>query len=202
MKNSKEILIASSNRGKIKEFKKLLSNYQLYSMADLNIPDPVEDGISFVENAIIKAKHGSKNSSKYTIADDSGIVIPDLDYEPGIYSARYAGAGATELENRLKIIKKLKERNVDSLNAYYVCVIVGMRNPSDPLPIITQGEIHGKVSINSSGDGGFGYDKIFYPNNYSYSMATMDEETKNKVSHRAIASEKFIKIFLNYKIFS
>ena len=202
MKNSKEILIASSNRGKIKEFKKLLSNYQLYSMADLNIPDPVEDGISFVENAIIKAKHGSKNSSKYTIADDSGIVIPDLDYEPGIYSARYAGAGATELENRLKIIKKLKERNVDSLNAYYVCVIVGMRNPLDPLPIITQGEIHGKVSINSSGDGGFGYDKIFYPNNYSFSMATMDEATKNKVSHRAIASEKFIKIFLNYEIFS
>ena len=99
------------------------------------------------------------------------------------------------MENRLKIIKKLKERNVDSLNAYYVCVIVGMRNPLDPLPIITQGEIHGKVSINSSGDGGFGYDKIFYPNNYSYSMATMDEETKNKVSHRAIASEKFIKIF-------
>ena len=171
-------------------------------MADLNIPDPVEDGISFVENAIIKAKHGAEKSSKYTIADDSGIVIPDLDYEPGIYSARYAGVGATELENRLKIIKKLKERNVDSLNAYYVCVIVGMRNPLDPLPIITQGEIHGKVSINSSGDGGFGYDKIFYPNNYSFSMATMDEATKNKVSHRAIASEKFIKIFLNYEIFS
>ena len=79
MKNSKEILIASSNRGKIKDFKKLLSNYQLFSMADLNIPDPIEDGISFVENAIIKAKHGAEKSSKYTIADDSGIVIPELD---------------------------------------------------------------------------------------------------------------------------
>ena len=171
-------------------------------MADLNISDPIENGISFVENAIIKAKHGAEKSLKYTIADDSGIVIPDLDYEPGIYSARYAGVGSTDKENRLKVISKLKEKNVESLKAYYVCVIVGMRNPSDPLPIITQGEIHGRVSINSSGDGGFGYDKIFYPDNYSYSMATMDEEIKNKVSHRAIASEKFIKIFLNYKIFS
>ena len=202
MKSSKEILIASSNKGKIKEFKKLLSNFQLYSMSDLNIDDPIEDGISFVENAIIKAKHGAEQSSKYTIADDSGIVIPDLNYEPGIYSARYAGLGATDKENRLKVINKLKEKNVESLKAYYVCVIVGLSSPSDPFPIVTQGEVHGKVSIISSGDGGFGYDKIFYPNNYSYSMATMDEEIKNKVSHRAIATKKFIENFLNYEIFS
>ena len=93
-------------------------------MSDLNIDDPIEDGISFVENAIIKAKHGAEQSSKYTIADDSGIVIPDLNYEPGIYSARYAGLGATDKENRLKVINKLKEKNVESLKAYYVLSLI------------------------------------------------------------------------------
>ena len=195
MKSNGDILIASSNKGKLKEFKKLFKGHKVFSLSDLDIRDAVEDGDSFLENAIIKAKHGAKESKIYTIADDSGIVVPELGYEPGIYSARYAGEGASDKDNRDKIIQKLIEKKEESLEAFYVCVLVGLRSPNDPMPIVTQGEIHGRISINSSGEGGFGYDKIFYPDGYDYSMASMDQKVKNKVSHRAIASEKFIKIF-------
>ena len=195
MKSNGDILIASSNKGKLKEFKKLFKDHKVFSLSDLDIRDAIEDGDSFLENAIIKAKHGAKESKIYTIADDSGIVVPELGYEPGIYSARYAGEGASDKDNRDKIIQKLIEKKVESLEAFYVCVLVGLRSPKDPMPIVTQGEIHGRISINSSGEGGFGYDKIFYPNGFDCSMASMDQQVKNKVSHRAIASEKFIKIF-------
>tara|TARA_Y100001947_G_C10267723_1_gene272878 strand:- start:258 stop:869 length:612 start_codon:yes stop_codon:yes gene_type:complete len=195
LKSNGDILIASSNKGKLKEFKKLFKDHKVFSLSDLDIRDAIEDGDSFLENAIIKAKHGAKESKIYTIADDSGIVVPELGYEPGIYSARYAGEGASDKDNRDKIIQKLIEKKEESLEAFYVCVLVGLRSPNDPMPIVTQGEIHGRISINSSGEGGFGYDKIFYPNDFDCSMASMDQQVKNKVSHRAIASEKFIKIF-------
>ena len=197
MKNNKEILIATSNPGKVKEFEKLLKHHRLFSLTDLNIEDAIEDGSSFLENALIKAKHGSLSSSKYTIADDSGLVVPALNFEPGIFSARYAGKEASDKENREKIIDKLNKLKVKDLDAYYVCVLVGIRSHDDPMPIISEGRIFGKVSIKSSGDGGFGYDKIFYPDNYSCSMASIDSEIKNKISHRAIASEKFLKIYEN-----
>ena len=197
MKNNKEILIATSNPGKVKEFEKLLKHHKLFSLTDLNIEDAIEDGSSFLENALIKAKHGSLSSSKYTIADDSGLVVPALNFEPGIFSARYAGKEASDKENREKIIDKLNKLKVEDLDAYYVCVLVGVRSHDDPMPIISEGRIFGKVSIKSSGDGGFGYDKIFYPDNYSCSMASIDSEIKNKISHRAIASEKFLKIYEN-----
>ena len=197
MKNNKEILIATSNSGKVKEFEKLLKHHRLFSLTDLNIEDAIEDGSSFLENALIKAKHGSLSSSKYTIADDSGLVVPALNFEPGIFSARYAGKEASDKENREKIIDKLNKLKVKDLDAYYVCVLVGVRSHDDPMPIISEGRIFGKVSIKSSGDGGFGYDKIFYPDNYSCSMASIDLEIKNRISHRAIASEKFLKIYEN-----
>ena len=197
MKNKKEILIATSNPGKVKEFKKLFKHHKLFSLTDLNIEDAIEDGSSFLENALIKAKHGSLSSSKYTIADDSGLVVPALNFEPGIFSARYAGKEASDKENREKIIDKLNKLKVKDLDAYYVCVLVGVRSHDDPMPIISEGKIFGKVSIKSSGDGGFGYDKIFYPDNYSCSMASIDSEIKNRISHRAIASEKFLKIYEN-----
>ena len=197
MINNKEILIATSNPGKVKEFEELFKHHKLFSLTDLNIEDAIEDGSSFLENALIKAKHGSLSSSKYTIADDSGLVVPALNFEPGIFSARYAGKEASDKENREKIIDKLNKLKVKDLDAYYVCVLVGVRSHDDPMPIISEGRIFGKVSIKSSGDGGFGYDKIFYPDNYSCSMASIDSEIKNKISHRAIASEKFLKIYEN-----
>lgn len=188
-------MIASSNEGKVAEFKNLFEEYKIFSLTDLKINDAVEDGHSFIENALIKAKHGAKRSEMFTIADDSGLVVPDLNYEPGIYSARYAGESSTDKQNREKIIKKLVQKNIAELDAYYVCVLVGLRNYNDPIPIIAHGKIHGKVCIKSSGDGGFGYDKIFYPRGYSYSMASMNQETKNDISHRAIATKNFKDIF-------
>ncbi len=201
MKDNNEILIATSNPGKVKEFNKLFDNHKLFSLEDLNIEDPIEDGNSFLENALIKAKHGSLKSKKYTVADDSGLVVPALNFEPGIFSARYAGKEASDKENREKIIKKLNKLKVKALDAYYVCVLVGVKSHDDPIPIISEGKIFGKVSVESSGEGGFGYDKIFYPDNYSCSMASIDSEIKNKISHRAIASKKFLKIYKDQFIF-
>jgi XTP/dITP diphosphohydrolase len=192
LKNNK-ILLASSNQGKIREFKKIFKRFDLISQVDLGINDVVEDGISFFENALKKARHGSNKSGLLTVADDSGLVVPDLGYGPGIYSARYAGEGASDKDNRDKIIDELNKKNISSLHAFYICVLVGVRSDLDPIPLYSVGEIHGKISTKSSGDGGFGYDKIFYPNGYDVSMASIDPEEKNKISHRAIAAKSFIK---------
>jgi XTP/dITP diphosphohydrolase len=192
LKNNK-VLLASSNQGKIREFKKIFKGFDFISQEDLGIDDAVEDGISFFENALKKARHGSNKSGLFTVADDSGLVVPGLDYEPGIYSARYAGEGASDKDNRDKIIDQLNKKNVSSLDAFYICVLVGVRSDLDPIPLYSIGEIHGRISTKSSGDGGFGYDKIFYPYGYDVSMASIDTEEKNKISHRAAAARSFIK---------
>ena len=191
MKKNKKILIASSNNGKIKEFEKLLSDFQIYSLSDFNIRDAIEDGESFLENAIIKAEHGYKYSHHFTIADDSGLVVPELNNEPGIYSARYAGDNASDEQNRKKLIRKLKLNNYEKLDAFYVCYIVGIKSINSD-PIVSSGKIYGEVKINESGSGGFGYDKMFYPRDFECSMAEIDLKTKNLISHRAIAIKNFL----------
>ena len=195
MKRNKEILLASSHKGKIAEFQKIFVNKNLVSLSDLGIGDAIEDGLSFLENAIKKARHGAKYSGLYSIADDSGLVVPDLNFEPGIYSARYAGSDSTDELNREKLISSIKGSGKDSLDAYYVCIIVGMFNENDPMPIFASGKIHGKVSIYESGEGGFGYDRLFYPRGYSSSMASIESDVKNKISHRGLAASDFINKF-------
>lgn len=195
LKKNKEILIATSNKGKVNEFINLFEDYDVFSLTDLGLGDAVEDGTSFLENALIKAKHGSLHSGKYTIADDSGLVIPKLDYEPGIFSARYAGSDASDKDNRNKVIQELNNLSLENLDAYYVCCLVGIRNHDDPMPIISYGKINGKVSVHSSGEGGFGYDKIFYPSDFDCSMASIDIKVKNTISHRALAVKDFINKF-------
>ena len=135
MEESKKILLATSNEGKLKEFKKLFTEFDLVYQTELGINDAIEDGLTFFENALKKARHGAKESGLYTIADDSGLVVPGLNFEPGIYSARYAGEGASDLDNRNKIIEELKKRNLESLPAYYVCILVGIHSENDPMPI-------------------------------------------------------------------
>ena len=187
-----QVLLATSNKGKLKEFRKIFNNFEIKSQSELNIEEPIEDGLTFLENALIKARHGASESGMFTIADDSGIVVPGLNFKPGIHSARYAGEDASDLDNRNKIIEELNKLNLRSLPAYYVCILVGVHSVEDPMPIFASGEIHGEISIESSGDGGFGYDKIFYPAGYDISMANMDPDEKNKISHRAIAAELFL----------
>ena len=192
MEESKKILLATSNEGKLKEFKKLFTKFDLVYQTELGINDATEDGLTFFENALRKARHGAKESGLYTIADDSGLVVPGLNFEPGIYSARYAGEGVSDNDNRNKIIEELKKRNLESLPAYYVCILVGIHSENDPMPIYASGKIHGKIRTISEGDGGFGYDKIFYPNDSQTSMASITPELKNTISHRAIAAGSFL----------
>ena len=192
MEESKKILLATSNEGKLKEFKKLFTKFDLVYQTELGINDAIEDGLTFFENALKKARHGAKESGLYTIADDSGLVVPGLNFEPGIYSARYAGEGSSDNDNRNKIIEELKKRNLESLPAYYVCILVGINSENDPMPIYASGKIHGKIRTISKGDGGFGYDKIFYPNDSQTSMASITPELKNTISHRAIAARSFL----------
>ena len=187
-----DILFATSNNGKFKEFKKIFSNFKISSLKDYNISDAEENGTSFLENALIKAKHAAKYSNFFVIADDSGIVVPALNFEPGIFSARYAGKDADDEMNRQKIITNLSKLGLESTPAYYVCVMVGLRSENDPLPLISYGFLHGNVSINESGDGGFGYDKIFYPDGFNCSMASLNEAEKNLISHRGIASKEIL----------
>jgi XTP/dITP diphosphohydrolase len=193
LKENKKILLASSNKGKINEFKDIFNDYEIIAQSELGISDAVEDGLTFFENALKKARHGAEHSGLFTIADDSGLVVPGLNYEPGIYSARYAGNNSSDLDNRNKIIDELNKLNLLTLPAYYVCVLVGINSPTDPMPIISSGKIHGEVSIKSSGSEGFGYDKIFYPGGLEISMASIDAEVKNNISHRAIATQLFLK---------
>ena len=192
MLENNQVLLATSNKGKLKEFRKIFNNFEIKSQSELNIEEPIEDGLTFLENALIKARHGASKSGMFTIADDSGIVVPGLNFKPGIHSARYAGEDASDLDNRNKIIEELNKLNLRSLPAYYVCILVGVHSVEDPMPIFASGEIHGEISIESSGDGGFGYDKLFYPSGYNISMANMDPDEKNKISHRAIAAELFL----------
>ena len=192
MEESKKILLATSNEGKLKEFKKLFTKFDLVYQTELGINDAIEDGLTFFENALKKARHGAKESGLYTIADDSGLVVPGLNFEPGIYSARYAGEGASDLDNRNKIIEELKKRNLESLPAYYVCILVGINSENDPMPIYASWKIHGTIRTISDGDVGFGYDKIFYPNDSQTSMASITPELKNTISHRAIAARSFL----------
>ena len=187
-----DILFATSNNGKFKEFKKIFFNFKLSSLKDFNISDAEENGTSFLENALIKAKHAAKYSNFFVIADDSGIVVPALNFEPGIFSARYAGKDADDEMNRQKIITNLSKLGLESTPAYYVCVMVGLRSKNDPLPLISYGFLHGNISINESGDGGFGYDKIFYPDGFNCSMASLNEAEKNLISHRGIASKEIL----------
>lgn len=199
MLENNKILLATSNAGKLKEFKRMFANFEIKSQGELGIEEPIEDGLTFLENALIKARHGAEKSGMFSIADDSGIVVPGLNFAPGIYSARYAGEGASDLDNRNKIIEELNKLNLKSLPAYYVCVLVGVHSADDPMPIFSSGEIHGDISIEASGEGGFGYDKLFYPYGYNISMATMDPNEKNRISHRAIATNIFLEKLENIR---
>ena len=190
-----EIILATHNLDKCKELQNSLSDSEIKILTLKDFPDIseiIEDGLSLEENAFIKSRTVFNITKIPTISDDTGLFVDALNGAPGIYSARYAGENASDLDNRNKIIDELKVRGLKSLPAYYVCVLVGVHSVGDPMPIFSSGEVHGEVSINSSGEGGFGYDKIFYPSGYKFSMANMDPDEKNEISHRAIASKSFL----------
>ena len=193
-------VLASNNKGKLAEFKRLFAEANLdvtiVPQGQLNIDDAIEDGLSFVENAIIKARHASRMSGLPAIADDSGMCVPALGNAPGIYSARYAGEHGNDDKNNAKLIADLQPlRNAQPdtpIEGMFVCVLAMVRHADDPLPIIAQGLWHGEILDAPHGDGGFGYDPLFWLPNLQASAASLSAADKNRLSHRGQAIQQLL----------
>ncbi len=188
------IVLASNNAGKVREINQLLATGQIevVPQRDFDIPDAVEDGLSFVENAIKKARHASSLSGLPAIADDSGIEVDALKGAPGIYSARFAGEGASDQANLEKLLESLKDVPEEARTARFQCLLVYMRHAEDPTPIICQGTWEGQVLFEARGDNGFGYDPVFYVPTHNCTSAELPAEVKNSLSHRGQALQKLL----------
>jgi len=189
------ILLASNNGKKIAELSAILASFgfEIKAQRDYGIEDVPETGLTFIENALIKARHAARQSGLPAIADDSGLCVPALGGAPGIYSARYSGEG--DAGNNRKLLAALE--NVQDRRAYYVCLIVYLRHADDPLPIIAQGLWHGTIAHELRGDGGFGYDPLFIPASDTRTAAEYSTNEKNVFSHRAHALAAFTELYLD-----
>ncbi len=188
-----KIVLATGNAGKLKELRALLADqpFDIVSQKDLGISDADETGLSFVENAILKARHASRISGMPALADDSGLCVDVLGGAPGIYSARYAGPGASDADNNRKLLETLLPLRAQSpLTARFVCVLVLVRHADDPLPLICQGEWEGEILAQPRGEQGFGYDPLFFVPSDNMSSAELPRERKNALSHRGQALQQ------------
>ncbi|KTD20591.1 dITP/XTP pyrophosphatase [Legionella lansingensis] len=183
----KEIILATANKGKIAELEAILKSFQCIPQATLGIASPKETGLSFIENAIIKARHASQVGNKPALADDSGLVVDALHGEPGIYSARYAGPKATDTENISLLLKNLTGVKDQQRQAYFYCAIALVTHANDPTPIIATGKLDGRIATIPAGDHGFGYDPVFFLDSLQCTMAQLPANIKNTISHRAQA---------------
>jgi XTP/dITP diphosphohydrolase len=186
------VVLASGNAGKQREFSRLLAplNLQVHLQSEYQVPDVPEDGLSFVENAIIKARAAAKHTGLPALADDSGLEVDYLEGAPGIYSARYSGDG--DAANNRKLLAALDGVPSAQRTARFQCVLVFMRHWQDPTPLICQGSWEGVILTAPRGENGFGYDPLFYLPNYKLSSAELDPVEKNRISHRALASQKLL----------
>lgn len=184
-----KVVLASGNSGKIREFRHLLEplGLTIIPQTELTVPSVEETGSTFVENAIIKARHAAAYTKLPALADDSGLVVPALQGEPGIYSARYAGEGATDHKNIEKLLQNMQDLTDDEFQAYFYCALVLMRHKDDPVPLIAVGKWHGHLLREPKGEQGFGYDPIFYVHEHACTAAQLDGTVKNSISHRAQA---------------
>ncbi|MBK2357582.1 RdgB/HAM1 family non-canonical purine NTP pyrophosphatase [Francisella hispaniensis] len=190
----KEIVLASSNKGKIREFTNIFrqKNIKIVPQTNFNIPDAEEVGLSFIENAILKARNCAKYTGLPAIADDSGLEVFSLNGQPGIYSARYSGEHGNDKANIEKLLINLIGN--DDRNARFVCALAYVKYELDPSPILAYGFLEGKIAHQMSGSNGFGYDPIFLLPQLQKTLAEITESEKNKISHRAIALDKIIEL--------
>lgn len=181
------LVLASSNAGKIREIQALLPHYQILPQSQFNIIEPEETGTTFVENAIIKARNAALHSGQPALADDSGLVVDALHGAPGVISARFAGQGASDWANLEKVLQQLHGIPDEQRIARFVCVMVYLRHAADPLPLVAQGVWEGRILHQPVGENGFGYDPIFWVDDYQCSSAQLAPEVKNQLSHRGQA---------------
>jgi XTP/dITP diphosphohydrolase len=190
-----KIVFASHNAGKTEELKTLLEplDIQLIPQSFLNISEVPETGLTFIENALLKARHASLHTGLPAIADDSGLEVPALQGAPGLHSARYAGKPSNAQNNIKKLLQSLENYNDDDRVAYFYCVLVFLKHPTDPRPLISEGLWKGVITREPIGENGFGYDPIFFDPNENQSAAQLSLAKKNQISHRAQALQCLIK---------
>jgi XTP/dITP diphosphohydrolase len=187
--NKNKIVLASGNAGKVREIAQLLDglNIDVLPQSEFNVPEIEETGLTFIENAILKARNAAHHTDLPAIADDSGIAVDVLQGRPGIYSARFAGVGASDEDNLLKLIDMIKPFPEEQRTARFICSMVYLRYEYDPVPIIAQGIWEGQLVTEPKGENGFGYDPVFYVASQQCTSAELPPEVKNKLSHRGQA---------------
>lgn len=190
-----KLVLASGNQGKLREFSQLFSdkNIQVIPQNEFDTIEAEETGLSFVENAILKARNACKFSGLPALADDSGLEVDALQGAPGIYSARYAGSDASDQENYLKLLDALKDVPKEKRSARFQCVLVYMRHENDPTPQVFQGSWEGQILTEPSGAEGFGYDPVFFVPSENCSSAELSKERKNALSHRGQAIQELLR---------
>jgi len=190
---SRKVVLASGNAGKLKEFQALLAScgFDVIPQSELRVPEADETGLSFVENAIIKARNACEHTGLPAIADDSGIEVDALNGKPGIYSARFSegwqGQRASDERNNLFLLNQLDNIALEQRGARYQCILVFMRHAEDPTPIICQSSWEGHILTEGIGENGFGYDPLFFVQDQQCSSAQLDKSVKNRISHRGRA---------------
>ena len=189
MTHVKNIVLASSNPGKVREINQLLAELDMHVVAqgDYGVMDAEETGLTFVENAILKARNAAAHTGQPAIADDSGIEVDALNGAPGIYSARYAGAGASDQDNLQKLLEALRDVPEAGRTARFQCLMVYMRHGEDPTPLICQGTWEGRILFEPRGENGFGYDPVFHVPTHNCSSAELEPDVTNALSHRGQA---------------
>jgi XTP/dITP diphosphohydrolase len=188
------LVLATNNPGKLREFRELLAplGFDVEPLAQFTHMNADETGLSFIENAILKARHASRAANLPAIADDSGIEVDALRGAPGIYSARYAGAGASDRQNLDKLLDALRDVPLEQRTAHYQCALVFMRWPTDPSPLVCQASWEGRVITAPRGAGGFGYDPVFELTALGKTAAELSADDKNRISHRGKALRELV----------
>ena len=190
-----KLVLASGNKGKLAEFSQLFAdkNIEVIPQNQFDTPEAEETGLSFVENAIIKARNACKHSGLPSLADDSGLEVDALQGAPGIYSARYAGSGASDQDNYLKLLDVLKDVPEEQRTARFQCVLIYMRHENDPTPQVFQGSWEGKILAEPAGNEGFGYDPVFFVESKNCAAAELSKADKNAISHRGQAIQELLR---------
>ncbi|MDT8383541.1 MAG: RdgB/HAM1 family non-canonical purine NTP pyrophosphatase [Gammaproteobacteria bacterium] len=189
-----KVVLASSNKGKLREINHIIAGLGMEALpqSDFGVPDADETGLSFVENALLKARHAARLTGLPAIADDSGLEVDALNGAPGIYSARYAGVGASDADNVHKLLSALKDVPEAGRTARYQCLLVFMAHAEDPTPLICQGSWEGRILFAPQGENGFGYDPVFWVPGEQCSAAELPPEVKNRLSHRGQALNRLL----------